>query len=632
MKFIKKTAFLFLVFCLGFSFLGANDKKALYIGGDREQVNISLQNINIDDFVKMVGKIINKNILIPQSIPGTVNMVSNAPIFKDEVLNILISVLDSKGFTLVEEDGFLKIVRSAQAVQSNLKIVSASGDALMHTAFLQPINIDVDLTAARVRQFSSPSGKIITVKESNSMLVSDFPKNIEIIKEIVNIMDQDSQTKLEAEFIRLENAIASKIIEDLTKIAKTIINPTVPGNKFEIIKDEGTNSLAVIATAENIVKIKELIKEFDVKNTKETKTKIFPIKNSEAKNTLTTINEILSKKKYADETTKPMASVDTEMNAIIISATEADMKDIAQIIEALDIEKPQVYVKAKIVEVSQEESQKIGIKYGLEGGRSNSSGLYSFSMNMGGSSVALSSALQGAIDIGEIKEGLALGAMIDFLAGEGAATILSEPSLLCVNNQESSIYVGQTQSILTSTTQGTSTTELARSTYTRQDIGLTLKIKPRLSSGEMVTLAVQTTLEDVVDGSGTGLPTTTKRDVKTSAIVNSGESVIIGGLIKNKSSKSEQKVPLLGDIPVVGNIFKSTSDLEDQINLVIILTPYIVEKSSDLAKLREKLTDLEMIQSRYKTSLIEQIKKNESPESPSSNGQNNGDRTPIELN
>jgi general secretion pathway protein D len=272
------------------------------------------------------------------------------------------------------------------------------------------------------------------------------------------------------------------------------------------------------------------------------------------------------------------------------------------------VEKPQVYVKARIVEISENDSKKIGVKYGLEGGKANSSGLYTFLMNTGGSSVALSSSLSGVINVGELQEGLALGAMIDFLAGEGAATILSDPSLLCVNNKESSIYVGQTQSVLTSTTQGTSTTELARSSYTRQDIGLTLKIKPRLSSGDLVTLTVQVTSEDVIAGGGTGLPTTTKRDVKTSAIVKSGDSVIIGGLIKSKSSEAVSKLPLLGDIPLLGELFRDTETTNDKVNLVIMLTPYVVEKSGDLQKLREKLSELDAVQSRYKTSLIEQIK------------------------
>jgi len=620
MKFIKKTIFILLASCTLVLTLHAQnpEKKALYIGDDREQINVALQNLNIDDFVKMVAKIINKNILISQSIPGTVNLISNAPVFKDEILNILIAVLDTKGFTLVEDRGFLKIVRSAQAVQSNLAVVSKS-QSMMHTAAVECKNSEVDATAARIRQFSSPSGKIITIKETNTMLISDFPDNVERMKEITKIIDQESTVQLEAEFIKLENAKASKIIEDLGKISKSLINQTAPGNKVEILKDDGTNSIIIVANKENMEQLKVYVKQFDTKNAQEVKTRIFPLKNSESKTTLTTLNEILSKKKYADELLKPMASADDDMNAVIISAVERDMNDIAAIIISLDVERPQVYVKARIVEVSQNNSKKIGVKYGLEGGKANSSGLYSFLMNTGGSSVALSSSLSGVINVGELKEGLALGAMIDFLAGEGAATILSEPSLLCVNNKESSIYVGQTQSILSSTSQGSTTTDIARSTYTRQDIGLTLKIKPRLSAGDMVTLNVQATLEDVVGGSGTGLPITTKRDVKTAAIVSSGESVIIGGLIKSKTSESVNKLPLLGDIPLLGALFRDTEETEDKINLVIMLTPYIVEKATDLQKLREKLSELDIIQSGYKTTLIKQIK--EDAKEPTKDGQ-----------
>jgi general secretion pathway protein D len=610
MKFIKSTLLLFgILLTLHVTLYAAAsaDKKALYVGDDREQINVALQNMNIDDFVKMVAKIINKNILVSQSIPGTVNLVSNAPVFKDEILNILIAVLDTKGFTLVEDRGFLKIVRTAQAVQSNLSIVSKS-QSLMHTVPLVCKNSDVDATAARIRQFASPSGKIVTIKETNTMLVSDFPENIERIKEIARIIDQEASTQIEAEFIALRNAKASKILEDLNKISKSIINQVGPNNKVEILKDDGTNSIIIVASKENLEKLKEYVIKFDTKNSQVVKTKIFPLKNSESKTTLATLSEIISKQKYADETLKPMASANEEMNAIILSAIEIDMENISKIIESLDVERPQVYVKARIVEISENDSKKIGVKYGLEGGKSNSSGLYTFLMNTGGSSVALSSSLSGVINVGELQEGLALGAMIDFLAGEGAATILSDPSLLCVNNKESSIYVGQTQSVLTSTTQGTSTTELARSSYTRQDIGLTLKIKPRLSASDLVTLAVQVTSEDVISGSGTGLPTTTKRDVKTSAIVKSGESVIIGGLIKSKTSEAVSKIPLLGDIPLFGELFRNTDTTNDKVNLVIMLTPYVVEKSSDLQKLREKLSELDTIQSRYKTSLIEQIK------------------------
>lgn len=152
------------------------------------------------------------------------------------------------------------------------------------------------------------------------------------------------------------------------------------------------------------------------------------------------------------------------------------------------------------------------------------------------------------------------------------------------------------------------TTDLNKNSYTRQDIGLTLKVKPRLSTDNKVTLAVETKLEDILPDSMAGLPKTTKREVKTTAIVSNGETVIIGGLIKDNAQDSISKVPLLGDIPVLGELFKYTDKGGDKINLVIVLTPYIVEKSSDLSTLRTKLSELDKIQEEYVKAIMEKKK------------------------
>jgi len=183
---------------------------------------------------------------------------------------------------------------------------------------------------------------------------------------------------------------------------------------------------------------------------------------------------------------------------------------------------------------------------------------------------------------------------------------LSEPSILCVNNQESSIYVGQTESILTSSTQGSTTTSLAQNTYSREDIGLTLKIKPRISNDNKVILNIDTTLEDVVAGSGGGLPTTTKREVKTMAVVKDGEAVIVGGLIKDKVTESADKIPLLGDIPLIGGLFRDSQKTIDKINLIIILTPYVIEKASDLKALRDNLQKLSKLEKQVVDKLIKE--------------------------
>jgi general secretion pathway protein D len=206
------------------------------------------------------------------------------------------------------------------------------------------------------------------------------------------------------------------------------------------------------------------------------------------------------------------------------------------------------------------------------------------------------------------KQGILLGASISLLQDDGAANLLSEPSVLCVNNQESTIYVGKNVPIQTTQQMAQQTTSLPTTTYTRQDIGLTLKVKPRLTSDNKVTLTVDATLEDIDPGSTEGLYKTTKRQVKSVAIVVDGETVIIGGLIRNNFRDQESKIPLLGDIPVLGNLFSWHGDSDEKINLVILLTPYIVNSAEDLTGLRQKLFELDQIQDQY----VKNIKKQQS--------------------
>jgi general secretion pathway protein D len=568
----------------------------------RERVNLKLNNVKIEDFIKMVGKVVDKNILLSQPIPGTVNFISSSPVYKDELMNILLAVLSKKGFTIVQKGSFYTIERSNTAVKRNLPIGS-KGKNLMKTDFLQVENENVDIIAAKVRQFLSEGGKLLTIKETNTMIVSDYPANIGIIKKVIQKIESQSEINKDVKFIILKNAKASRISAQLQKIGQSLINQKVVTNKVEVLSDDASNSIIILASAENIKILEPIVERLDAKDTSATqRLTILPLENSEAKNVVTSLQTILDKKKYTKETDKPMVSVYEELNAIVVSATEADISDIKGMISILDVEKPQVFVKARIIEISNSLGDQIGMKYGLAGGALTSSGLFSFAANLGGPSVVLPQGLN--LDTSaKFDQGIVLGATIDFLAGNGAAHSLSEPTLLCVNNQESTIYVGQTQSIVTSTVQGNQSTDLARNTVSREDIGLTLKIKPRLSSGNKVTLITTTKLEDVIPGSTPGYVNTSKREVVTTAIVQNGESVIIGGLISDKERSSNVGIPLLKDIPYLGFLFGYTETSHEEINLVIILTPYIVRNNEDLPKVRKFMNQLDAVQRDYETLL-----------------------------
>jgi general secretion pathway protein D len=304
------------------------------------------------------------------------------------------------------------------------------------------------------------------------------------------------------------------------------------------------------------------------------------------------------------------------------------LKGIKHIIDELDKEKYQVYVQAKIIEISKNDALNLGIKYGFDGGALTTDGLYSFSSNFGGSAVAgdVGAALVGSLTSDNFEIGdsaFALGAAIDFLEDNGASKSISNPSILCVNNQESSIYVGKTISISSGATNNA--VSGITQNYKREDVGLTLKIKPRVSSDAKVTLNVETVLENVLDdgaNNGTGQPVTSKQEVKTEAILRHGESIIIGGLVKSYERESKSKLPLLGELPVLGDLlFSSSSKTNEEDNLIVILTPYVISKSEMLSDLQEDLGKLARLQKLYNKEVFKKIE-NEGFESLSEDPQN----------
>jgi len=602
MRYIK---IIFLAILL-ISTLNAKEKRIVY-ATNKEVVNIKFNNLKIEDFIKMVAKIIHKNILLTTPVPGKVNFISSAPVYKDELFNILIDILDARGFTLVEDGNYLKVVRSSRAIKEGLDF-AAKTPGVMKTTIIKIKNANVDIVAAKIRQFLSIGGKIITLRDTNSMVVSDYPKNISIIRKIASYIDQDPSSKMKIKFIELQYAKASRIISQVSKMAKATINQKIPTNKIEILSDDATNSIILIASKENINKLLPYIKKLDAKDlAAEQQIAVIALENAEAKDMVKTLNELLAKKKYPKDIDKPTISVDEEMNSLIVSARGEDIEMIKKMVKMLDRERPQVYIMAKIVEISENKAKQLGIKYGLEGGKVTSNALYTAALNLGGSSI-VSGAINSLLKMpSDITEGVAIGAFVNFLSAEGAAEVLSEPSILCINNKDSSIYVGKTESVLTSSVQGNSTTDLARNTYKRQDIGLTLKIKPRISSGNKVTIKTSLVQEDTAGGQP-GLPITTKRQIETTAIVNNGESVILGGLIKSKYDDKETKIPLLGDIPVAGNLFKNREKIRDKVNLVVILTPFIIKNSDDMKKLKQKLYQLNKLEEEYYNILIHRLK------------------------
>lgn len=605
---------------------------AISLNAQEEMVDVNFRDLSVQDFVEMLSKQTKRNILINAPLKGKINFISNTPIKKSSLFSLANSILSDNGLTIVEKGDYLKLVKSADAPGEGIDVSSTIKGDTMITVLFPLKNLNSAVLRAKIKPLLNKSAEVIAFKENNILSITATPETLEAISKVIKAVEKDSDEK--SVVVKLKNSSVKDIFPNAQNISKRIFPQTIDTEKVDLLQDITTNSIILVGNSRNIERMTKYIKQLDTQGESiEQKMYVIRLKNSNVEEMEKIMSKLISQMnnvaikapvKGAEAPSKAMVVSDVERNALILLATAEQMKNIRETVRKIDIPKVQVYVKAKIIEINNNLAQEIGLKYGIEGGTITSNGLFSLGANFGASALSMSPELLSFLNTNttnydangnaittssrpftfssSVDKLFAVGASLDLLQQNGAAQILSEPSILCTNNKEASIYVGQTMSILTNAQQSTTGGSNVLNNYSREDIGITLKVKPRLSSNNQVTLEVETQIEDVLPGSAAAgdRPTTTKRKVVTNAIVNNGETIILGGLIKNSTGRGTSKIPLLGDIPILGELlFTHNSDVDIGENVVIYLTPYIVRKSSDLQKLKSILGELDRIQYQY---------------------------------
>ncbi|WP_292657740.1 type II secretion system secretin GspD [Nitratifractor sp.] len=597
-----------------------------------DEIRLNIQNMEIKKFVEMIGKITDKNILINSDLKGKINFISNRPIKKSSLFSLANSILSSKGYALIDHGDFMEVVRAAEAAGRGIPVSENVQGETMRTVLFPLKRSNASVIRAKIRPLLDRNAKVVSFKENNILAVTAYPKTLRSIKTLINAIENTGNQG--SVVIKLKHAGVNDVYGNAVNMAKQLFPQTIPGEKVGIYKDEPSNSIIVVGKKKNVMKMVRYIKQLDRKGESvNQRMYVIPLKNSNVEDMEKILGKLVAqmnnisikkgRKGSANASQKAMVVSDVERNALIVLATGEQYRNIMQVVHRIDVEKPQVYIRARVVEINNKLAQEIGARYGFEGGVITPHGLFSLGGNFGGgSSVQVSQNLLNAFggqssdgnssspfNFSNVKALFSLGVQLNLYKQDGAAHVLSEPSILCTNNQESELFVGETRSILTSSASGDNQNDLTRNNYERKDIGLTLKVKPRLSSNNKVALTVDAIIEDVDDSSGynSPTPTTYKRKVTTNAIVQNGQTVIIGGLIKNIASAANNKIPILGDIPVIGRLFQDEGKAERKVDLVIYLTPFIVRHSRDLTKLRTFLSNLEEIQERYSRFIKERI-------------------------
>ncbi|HHD77321.1 MAG TPA: hypothetical protein ENK97_00865 [Campylobacteraceae bacterium] len=609
-----------------------------------QTIEINFTNLKIVDFIKMVSKITGKNILISEPVEGNVEFVGTRPIPESKLVTLLNQVLASKKLTLLDSgDGYMRVVRSAEAVRSGPPLANRTDIEQIQTEIIPLGSLKVMDVIKQANALISKSGKVSVSNDTNTLIVTDYPANIRVIKEIVRTLSAQNSSDKTIRYVRFQHVDVDSVYSKVSQMVRAYFSNFAKSKQVRVIESPSANSIILVGSRKSIARVIASVKAFDRSSDQKRKDiEMVLIKNTDAAEVVKVLSDLISSEAFsknidemADVETLPVLkkgekgpkgiakpkslakaaeegprtagnsdikiTYDKQLNAVMIFGTEQERRVLKKIIHQLDTERKQVYVKARILEINNQKASQIGMQYGIAGGVTDSSGLYALSTKIGLSDptagVTLANTL--GLKIPDVSRIMALGAAISMLSQNGAADIISEPSILCINNEPSSIYVGKTISVVSQSSVATTTTDINRNVYRREDIGLTLDIVPRISSDNKVTLGIKIVSEDILPGSVIGLPKTTKRVVQTSAIVKNGESVIVGGMAREKVSKSREGVPILRNIPLMGKLFEREDVSHEKTTLVVVLTPFIINRSIDLSQLKEELGKLYTFEQSY---------------------------------
>lgn len=575
------------------------------------EYSASFKNADIEEFINTVGKNLNKTIIIEPSVRGKINVRSYDLLNEDQYYQFFLSVLDVYGFAVVPMDnGVLKVVRSKDAKTSAIPVVDesnpGSGDEMV-TRVVPVRNVSVRELAPLLRQLNDNAGggNVVHYDPSNVLLITGRAAVVNRLVEVVRRVDKAGDQ--EVDIVKLKYASAGEMVRLVTNLNKDGNNQGANTSLLlapKVVADERTNSVVVSGEPKARARIIQMVHQLDRDLQSQGNTRVFYLKYGKAKDLVEVLKGVSSsieadKKGGAATTTggggasigggKLAISADETTNALVITAQPDVMSELEQVVAKLDIRRAQVLVEAIIVEIADGD----GLNLGVQWANTNGGGTQFTDTNLPIGSVAIAakdykdngntdalSKLAGGFD------GMAAGfykgnwaALVTALSTNTKNDILSTPSIVTMDNKEASFNVGQEVPVQ-SGSQSSTTSDQVFNTIERKTVGTKLVVTPQINEGDSVLLNIEQEVSSVAQTQATGTatlgPTFDTRTIKNAVLVKSGETVVLGGLMDEKTQEKVSKVPLLGDIPVLGYLFRSTSNSTSKRNLMVFIRPTIL--------------------------------------------------------
>ncbi len=573
-----------------------------------DEITLNLKDADIRALISTVSKFTGKNFIIDPRVKAKVTVVSAHTLTPEAVYEVFLSVLQVHGYAAVQTGSIIKIVPEVNAKQGPLPL-SGKGDQFPEDELITKIirldHVPASQLVPILRPLVPQQGHLAAYNPTNTLIITDHAGNIQRLLKIISGVDRPDSDELE--IIPLKHASASELVRIINSL-NSGATAKGAGEKVKLAADDRTNSILVSGERSSRLKIRATVSYLDTPlEDGSGNTHVIYLKYAKAENLAKILTGLKEQGNKTAAKAAPVKSTlgsvvsqnaiiqaDEETNALIITADQNTVKNLKAVIRQLDIRRAQVLIEAIIAEITTNNSKELGVGFAVDGTQSSDNTLPVGVSNFAGVGDLLVSAIGGSVPTslpsglsfaigGENSSGVRYGALLRALQTDTNTNILSTPNIVTLDNEEAELIVGQNLPFVTGSFTGTGSTDPANpfQTIERQDVGLTLKVTPQINEGDTVKLVLEQETSSVIPGTLESGIATRKRSIKTSVLVDDGGILILGGLIQEEVADTESKIPLLGDIPLIGFLFRSESTTKTKANLMVFLRPSILRDHRD---------------------------------------------------
>ena len=570
---------------------------------------VNWKDADIRQVVEAVSAVTGKNFILDPRVTGRVTLLSPTPLGPDALYEAFLSILQVHGYVAVESGDLVKIIPDATARQfpSRLGTDGAAGPDDMATSVVQLRNVGATQLVPILRPLIPQYGHLVAHAGSNMLIISDRAANVTRMLSIVRRIDQASDEDIEV--IPLQHASASEIVRIMTALTQTARGDGAPVTT-SLVADARTNSVLIGGDRNERLRLRTLIAHLDTPLEEGGDTQVRYLRYADSEDLSTKLQQHFTGQMQATAGQAAGASpsmdgisvwADTQTNAIVVNAPPKMMRSLMQIVDKLDIRRAQVLVEAIIVEVTVDQKNELGVTWAIEGSGTDAPiAVTNFPGFMNGV-VQLGSAASGGgtgdptgligegitMGVGRISDsGISFAAVLRALEGDADTNIISTPSVVTTDNEEATLNVGQEVPFVTGSFSNTGGSGAINpfQTVQRQQVGVKLAITPQINEGNSMLLNISQEISSIASSSSGAVDlVTNQRIVETTVIVDDGQILVLGGLLEDVLRESVQSVPVLGKIPLLGNLFRSRKTEKVKTNLMIFIRPTILRDSAQTA-------------------------------------------------